>query len=69
MQIVKYIILAYIVILKNTRRTTSLGEKFERKKVRIAEKVEIFSSKFFLVQMEAEVLQQWHTTHFKACSK
>ena len=51
-----------------------LGKKFERKKVRIAKKVELFSSRtfssnFFLVHMEAEVLQQWQTTHFKACSK
>ena len=50
------------------------GKKFERKKVRIAEKVELFplklfSSKFVLVHMEAEVLQQWQTTHFKASSK
>ena len=45
------------------------GEKFERKKVQIAEKVELFSSKIFLVHMEAEVLQEWLTTHFKACSK
>ena len=51
-----------------------LGKKFEWKKVRIAEKVELFSSrtfflKFFLVHMDAEVPQQWQTTHFKACSK
>ena len=48
------------------------GKKFERKKVRIAEKVELFSSRsfflhfFLLVHMEVEVLQQWQTTHFKA---
>ena len=24
---------------------------------------------FFLVYMEPEMLQQWQTTHFKACSK
>ena len=57
-----------------TDLVTSLGEKFERKKVRIAEKVKLFSSRTFflqllLVHMEAEVLQQWQTTHFKACSK
>ena len=52
-----------------------VGEKFERKKVRIAEKVELFSaqtfsSNFFLVHIDAEavVLQKWHT-YFKACSK
>ena len=50
------------------------GKKFERKKVRSAEKVELFSSRtfvlqFFFVHMEAEVLQQWQTTHFKAWSK
>ena len=49
------------------------AKKLERKKVRISEKVELFSgrtfsSKFFLVHMEQEVLQQWKTTHFKACS-
>ena len=33
-----------------------VGKKFERKKVRIAEKVELFSSKFFLVHIEAVVL-------------
>ena len=51
--------------------TLSLGEKFERKKVRIAEKVELFSSRFFFqnFHMEAKVLQEWQTTHFKACSK
>ena len=53
---------------------TGSGKKFEQKKVRIAEKsnffpLELFSSNFFLVHMEAEVLQQWQTTHFKACSK
>ena len=53
---------------------TGLGERFDRKKVRIAEKVEPFSGRtfflqFFLVHMEPEVLQQWQTTYFKACSK
>ena len=46
------------------------GKKFERKKVWITKKsnffsLELFSSTFFLVHMEAEVLQQWQTTHFK----
>ena len=50
------------------------GKKFERKKVRIAEKVEVFSARtFFLyfvsVHIEAVVLHKWQTTHFKACSK
>ena len=53
---------------------SEVGEKFERKKVRIAEKVELFPvklfcSNFFLVHIEAVVLQKWQTTHFKACSK
>ena len=34
------------------------GKKLERKKVRIAAKKELFSSNFFLVYMEAKVLQQ-----------
>ena len=43
-----------------------VGEKFERKKVRIVEKVELFStrtfsSNFFLVHIEAGVLQKWHS--------
>ena len=33
-----------------------LGKKFERKKVRIAKKVELFSSYFFLVHTQLEVL-------------
>ena len=45
------------------------GKRFDRKKVRIAEKVEPFSSKFFYVHIEAVILQKWQTTHFKACSK
>ena len=45
------------------------GKKFDRKKVRIAEKVEPFSSNFFYVHIEAVILQKWQTTHFKACSK
>ena len=56
--------------------STSLGtgKRFDRKKVRIAEKVEPFSGRtfflqFFFVHMEPEVLQQWQTTYFKACSK
>ena len=31
--------------------------------------LELFSSNFFLVHIEAVVLQKWQTTHFKACSK
>ena len=31
--------------------------------------LELFSSNFFLVHIEAVVLQNWQTTHFKACSK
>ena len=46
-----------------------VGEKFEWKKVRIAEKVELFSSNFFLIHIEAVVPQKWQTTHLKAYSK
>ena len=58
---------------QNTRKT-GLGKKFERKKVRIGEKVELFSIRtfflnFFWVYMEAIGLQKWQTTHFKAYSK
>ena len=46
------------------------GKKFERKKVRIGEKVELFSIqtfflKFFGVYMKAIGLQKWQTTHLK----
>ena len=50
-----------------------LGIKFERKKVRVAEKVKLFPLKLFssnfFVHMEPDVLQRWETTHFKAYSK
>ena len=53
------------------------GKKFERsngKKLELPKKsnsfpLELFSSNFFSVHMEAEVPQQWQTNHFKACSK
>ena len=50
------------------------GHKFERTKVRIAEKVELLSARtfvlhFFSVHIEGEELQQWQATHFKACSE
>ena len=45
------------------------GKKFELPKKSNFFPLELFSSNFFLVHMEAEVLQQWQTTHFKACSK
>ena len=46
------------------------GKKFERKKFECPKKsnffpLKLFSSKFFMVHMEAEVLQQWQTTHFR----
>ena len=47
---------------------SSSGKKFESPK-----KSNFFFSNFFLqfffVHMEAAVLQQWQTTHFKACCK
>ena len=48
---------------------SSSGKKFELPKKSNFFPLELFSSNFFLVHMEAEVLQQWQTTHFKACSK
>ena len=50
------------------------GHKFERTKVRIAEKVELLSARtfvlhFFSVHIEGEELQQWQATYFKACSE
>ena len=59
---------------KSLAEHEGLGKKFERKKVRIAEKVELFSGRTFCLQifwvhMEPDVLQRWQTTHFKAYSK
>ena len=42
-----------------------LRKRFEQKKDWIAEKVGLFSSKICLVYMEADVLQQWQTTHYR----
>ena len=48
---------------------SSSGKKFESPKKSNFFPVELFSSKFFWVHMEPDVLQQWQTTYFKACSK
>ena len=48
---------------------SSSRKKFESPKKSSFFSLELFSSKFFLVHMEAVVLQQWQTTHFKAYSK
>ena len=45
------------------------GKKFELPKKSNFFPLELFSSKLFLVHMEAEVLQHWQTTHFKAYSE
>ena len=44
-------------------------KKFESPKKSNFFPLELFSSNCLLVHMEAEVLQQWQTIHFKACSK
>ena len=45
------------------------GKKFESLKKFNFFPLKLISSKFLLVHMEAEVLQQWQTPHFKTCSK
>ena len=48
---------------------SSSGQKFELPKKSNFCPVELLSSNFFSVHMEAEELQKWQATHFKACSK
>ena len=55
--------------LKGVKEKSSSGKKFESPKKSNFFPLKLFSSKIFLVHMEADVLQQWQTTHFKACSK
>ena len=55
--------------LERDQEKSSSGKKFESPKKSNFFPVELFSSKFFWVHMEPDVLQQWQTTHFKACSK
>ena len=55
--------------LSATKESRGKGEKFERKKSLNRRKVKLFSAQtfflyFFLVHIEAVVLQKWH---FKAC--
>ena len=60
------------VVLRLSRRDqekSSSGKKFESPKKSNFFPLELFSSNFFLVHIELEVLQRWQTTHFKACSK
>ena len=48
---------------------SSSGKKFESAEKSNFFPLELFSSKFFWVHMEAIGLQKWQTTHFKAYSK
>ena len=58
-----------------TKSQRGSGRKFERKKVLITEKINLFSSQtFFLlnefwIHMELEGVQKWQTTHSKVYSK